>query len=79
MRYGIYSYGGMGGSDSGPTRMEVNRPTPPVTKSNTGNAAMDGYTVEARRVRGDMPGDMVDAKQADAIESSYNDGPLNDF
>jgi len=78
----LFGYGMLSGGDHGcgPTRMDVARPGPaPKTKSGTGNAALDGYTVTARRVRGDTPGDMVPVEQADRIESAYNDGPLNDY
>lgn len=64
-----------GMDDSGPTAMPATHAAP-ITKSNTGNAALDGYTVMARRLRGDPAGDMIDASTADAIESG---GPLNDY
>lgn len=43
-------------------------------RAETGNAAVDGYTVEARRLPGDPPGEMVDADEADRIEAASSGG-----
>lgn len=54
-------------------------------KSNTGNAAVDGYTVGARRLMGDIPGEMVSRDEADRREAWDKEmagmgiGPASDY
>lgn len=45
----------------------------PITEHGTGNALVDGYTCTARRLRGDMPGDMIPEEMADRIEGDSYD------
>lgn len=39
-----------------------------VLKSGTGNAAKDGYTAGSRRMRDDIPGEMVSREEAERRE-----------
>lgn len=62
-----------------PVSANSRRPDPTSTKSATGMAQKDGYTVTARRPRVPFYDEHVSLERADEMERSYNDmGLLSD-
>jgi len=57
-----------------PEHLEDPRPEPKYFKSNTGDAAADGYTVVKRRPRVRHAMEAVDPERADRIEDAFGIG-----